>query len=314
MTKATRVAMDYLMEPLDHGHDASRRRLLGAGVCALVGAVAGCATSNAAATFEWESRLRGSTLALLGEVHDNAQQHALRTAVLARALAAGWRPALVMEQFDLDRQPELERARRERPRDAAYLAAQLGGRGWHWPYYEPVIALALEHDLPLIAGNVPRTWTSRLARDDYEVALGVERVRAWGLDQRPDPSWQAAQEREIDAGHCGALPPRLWPGLARGQFARDAAMAALLREHRERGAVLWAGNGHVRRDLGVPRWLARHGTPAALAVGFIERGTPAEVAAAYDAVVWTEAAARPDPCEAFRRAPSGPTPSGSERT
>jgi len=310
-----RMAMDPSFPPIDRGRDAQRRSLLLAGVWALVGGAAGCASSSAAATFEWESRLRGSTLALLGEVHDNAQQHALRTAVLARALAGGWRPALVMEQFDIDRQADLERARRERPRDAAYLAAQVGGRGWHWPYYEPVIALALEHDLPLVAGNVPRTWTSKLARDDYEAVLGVERVRAWGLDQRPDAAWQAAQEREIDIGHCGALPPRLWPSLARGQFARDAAMAWLLREHGARGAVLWAGNGHVRRDLGVPRWLARQGAPAALAVGFIERGTPAEVAAAFDAVVWSEAAERPDPCEAFKRAPPpGAMPSGSERT
>jgi len=90
--------------------------------------------------------------------------------------------------------------------------------------------------------------------------------------------------------------------MARGQFARDAAMAHLLRTHGARGAVLWAGDGHVRRDLGVPRWLDRQGATA-LAVGFVERGTPPPATGVYDAVVWTEAAVRPDPCAAFEATP-----------
>lgn len=276
----------------------ARRALLRAGLGALLGSAAGCAVTGGTVQ-PWEQRLRGSTLALLGEVHDNELQHRLRTAVFARALAAGWRPALLMEQFDLDRQADLDRARRERPRDAAHLVALAGGDGWHWPYYEPVVALALQHGLPLVAANVPRAWASRLVRDDYDAVLGAERVRAWGLDRAPESPWQAAQERAIDAGHCGALPPGLWPGMARGQFARDAAMAHLLQAHGARGALLWAGDGHVRRDLGVPRWLERRGI-VALAVGYLERGTPPVTAQAYDAVVWTPAATRPDPCAAFK--------------
>jgi len=46
-------------------------------------------------------------------VHDNAALHRDRLDVLRRAVAhAGWRPAIAMEQFDIDRQPDIERARR----------------------------------------------------------------------------------------------------------------------------------------------------------------------------------------------------------
>jgi uncharacterized iron-regulated protein len=208
-----------------------------------------------------------------------------------------------MEQFDLERQGDIERARSERPDDAQHVIDRAGGAaGWRWRDYQPFVALALQHRLPLLAGNVSRIITSRLARDDYALVLGPERVSAWLLDMRPVEAWQAAQEREIDLGHCGALPRRLWPALARGQFARDAAMAHLLSQQSARGAVLIAGNGHVRRDLGVPRWLARHGTPAAWVVGFLERGTPI-ADGRYDAVVLTEPTARPDPCEAFKARP-----------
>ncbi|HEU5293180.1 MAG TPA: ChaN family lipoprotein, partial [Burkholderiaceae bacterium] len=260
-----------------------RRDVLRAGVAA-AGSLAGfgCAqpTRNA-----WVDQLSGSSLALLGEVHDNPEHHRLRAAALQQAIGAGWRPAIVMEQFDLDRQPDIDRARSERPDDPQHVIGQAAGAaGWRWSDYQPFVALALRHQLPLVAGNLPRSTVSRLARDDYSTVLGPERVRAWRLSEAPDASWQAAQEREIDLGHCGALPSRLWPALARGQFARDAAMAHLLSQHTTRGAVLLAGNGHVRRDLGVPRWLDRQGTPAALVVGFIERGTPPQGSGVYDAV------------------------------
>jgi uncharacterized iron-regulated protein len=68
----------------------------------------------------WDHRLRGNAVVLLGEVHDNARQHELRSTALQRAFAAGWRPAIAMEQFDLDRQADIDRARRERPGDVAH--------------------------------------------------------------------------------------------------------------------------------------------------------------------------------------------------
>jgi hypothetical protein len=47
---------------------------------------------------------------LLGEVHDNAAQHATRAAALRRLLAGGARPAIAFEQFDRERQADIDRA------------------------------------------------------------------------------------------------------------------------------------------------------------------------------------------------------------
>jgi hypothetical protein len=69
----------------------------------------------------WESRLQGNAVVMLGEVHDNRQVHRLRLETLGRALAAGWRPAIVMEQFDREQQSEIDRARCEKPDDAQHL-------------------------------------------------------------------------------------------------------------------------------------------------------------------------------------------------
>ena len=264
---------------------------------AVVASLAACTTVPRVA--DWEARLRDDAVVLLGEVHDNAAQHRLRLEVLRRAFAAGWRPAIVMEQFDRERQADIERARRERPRDAQHvidLAAPARG-GWNWELYRPFVALALDHDVPLVAANVSSADATRIVRDGVAAVFDPAAVAALGLDRPIDSAWQAAHEREIDAGHCHALPPALWPRMARAQRARDAVMAAALRRHAARGAVLLAGNGHARRDLGVPRWLAGEGGRV-LAVGFLEDGD-ATPESAFDAVVRTTPAPRADPCAAL---------------
>jgi uncharacterized iron-regulated protein len=177
---------------------------------------------------------------------------------------------------------------------------------WHWPFYLPIIQLALEHDLPLVAGNLSRADASRVVRQGYAEALGMSRTAALGLDGPLAPSLQAAQEREVDAGHCGALPAFMLPAMARAQFARDAVMADALRSNASRGAVLIAGNGHARRDLGVPRWLGAELQQRTLAVGFIEGDVPSPDA--YDVVVEVPSLTRHDPCAALQK--SLPQPSG----
>jgi uncharacterized iron-regulated protein len=280
-----------------------RARALGLALPCIVAFVAACSTT--ALVQPWESRLAGNTIVLLGEVHDNAVQHRLRLALLRRAFAAGWRPALVMEQFDVDRQADIDRARREQPRDAQHLIDQAtpratrAGDGWNWAFYKPYVALALEYDVPLLAANLANTDTRRIVRGGLAASFDAERVAALGLDRPIAPEWQQAQEREINRGHCGALPATIVPRMAQAQYARDAVMADVLRRHAERGAVLLAGNGHVRRDLGVPRWLGAE--PARVfALGLLEQGDTQTPPGAFDTTLRTEVAERADPCADFK--------------
>ena len=249
----------------------------------------------------WEERLRGDAIVLLGEVHDNAEQHRLRLALLRRAFVAGWRPALALEQLDDERQADVERARREKPRDAQHvidLAAS--GTAWSWDAYRPFVALALEFEVELVAANLSRADAREIAHGGFPAVFDAAELVALGLDRKVASDWQAAQEREIDAGHCFALPPESLPALAKAQLARDAVMAEVLRGHAPRGVVLLAGNGHVRRDLGVPRWLPPELRSRTFAVGFLEEGDAAP-AGAFDAVVYSPRAERPDPCAGIGR-------------
>jgi uncharacterized iron-regulated protein len=258
------------------------------------------------ASFPWEDRLRGDAIVLLGEVHDNPAQHGLRLEVLRRAFEAGWRPAIAMEQFDREHQSDIERARMERPLDANYLiekAAPDHGKsingGWNWEYYRPFVALALQYDVPLLSANLSHRDAQKMIQLGYSAVFDDSMVHRLGLDGELS-SLLLAQEKEIDVGHCHTLPKELLPAMARAQLARDAVMAGILREHAAQGVVLLAGDSHARRDIGVPSWFDPPTLARVFAVAFLERGDPAPPPSAFDAVVTTDAASRPDQCATLR--------------
>ncbi|MEO5697932.1 MAG: hypothetical protein ABIQ60_12455, partial [Burkholderiaceae bacterium] len=82
----------------------------------------------------------------------------------------------------------------------------------------------------------------------------------------------------------------------------DQFMARAIETHAARGALLLAGNGHVRRDIGVPRWLAATTRARSVSIGLLEHGDADT--ARYDVTFTTPSQARSDPCESLReRAP-----------
>ena len=254
--------------------------------------------------------MRSAPIVLLGEVHDNAAQHRLRADALARLVAGGARPAIAFEQFDRDRQAELDRARAERPRDADALIARAGGPGWDWRHYRPFVQLALDHDLPIVAANLSRADASRVVREGFGAVFDAAERDALALDALP-AALLAAHEREVDVGHCGVLPAAMLAPMARAQLARDAVLAQRIAPHASRGVVLLTGNGHARRDLGVVRWLPEPLRARTVAIGLIERGAPAAPpAGAFDRVVPTDPVARDDPCRGLRERMRGAAPQG----
>jgi uncharacterized iron-regulated protein len=248
-------------------------------------------------------------LVLLGETHDNPAHHRLQRALLDAMVRAGRRPAVAMEQFDREHQAALDRARSERPGDAEQVAdaGRFDRRGWQWPLYEPIVALALRHGLPLVAANLSRADAARVVELGFE-ALGAEQVARLGLDRPLSAALGQGLEATVRDSHCGQLPERIVPRMARAQQARDAVLAERLLARSAAGAALIAGNGHVRRDLGVPAHLAVL-TPGrnALCIGILEVEDGVNHAEAYlvpatgdeprfDLALFTPRAARGDPC------------------
>lgn len=237
---------------------------------------------------------------LLGEIHDNPAGHQARHALLAAAIEQGWCPAIAMEQFDRDQQARLDQAQRD-CRTADCLIEQTGrAGGWDWPLYRPLIQLALDHRLPLLAANLSRAEAGRATREGLKALFDADTRQRHGLTDTLPADIAAAQLEAILDGHCRMLPESVARTMVDAQVARDVGMAAALLDGlaRQGAVVLIAGNGHVRRDVGVIRWL-----PAAVASdtqshGFVEHGERGEPEQAFDTTHTVPAQTRPDPCEA----------------
>jgi uncharacterized iron-regulated protein len=248
-------------------------------------------------------RIGAADLVLLGEVHDNAAQHALRGRLLS-AFAAR-RPAVVFEHFTESDGPIAA------PGAGEAIEQWLDRTGfdraaWKWPLHRPVVEAALASGRSLWGSHVSRDVLRPVVRDGESAAPPHLRRL---LEQAPlDSASRAALDQDLIAGHCGRLPETMVVGMRAAQTVRDAAMARALMRAAESGpAWLVAGNGHVRRDIAVPR-LLRAAAPATnvLAVGLLERsadgGMPSRVARGmFDLVIVTPRVARPDPCASFPR-------------
>jgi uncharacterized iron-regulated protein len=252
-------------------------------------------------------RLREVRFRLLGEVHDHPAHHRHRAALIRELGTPG---EIYFEQFDRDHDAGLREAQRAgADADGLAKAGRLDA-AWKWPLHRPLVEAALAAPVQVRAANLSAADARRFSKAGK---LGPEDAALAGALSGAD--WTALRETALRAdlrdGHCGALPEKIAPAMALAQRARDAAIAIAL-SGAAGSAVLIAGNGHVRRDLGVPLYLPRGAT--FLSVGFLEtqpgEADPRDYAlganseAKYDYIWFTAPQPRPDPCEKLRKPPA----------
>jgi uncharacterized iron-regulated protein len=281
-----------------------RRQVLGHGGALLL---AGCAATPAAAEDrivdttsgreigrdELIARLRAADFVLLGEQHDNPHHHQRRGALIA---ALGTGGVIVAEH--LPRGQRVGAGAELLPR---LQAAGFDPKGWRWPMHEGLFAPVLAAGLPVLGGNAPLDAVRAVARQG-EAALSPELAPAIAAAPLP-PAALAALDQDLLDGHCGQLPAARVPPMRAAQRLRDASMAAALLSAADAGArpaLLVAGNGHVRSDLGVPT-LLRPQRPAAriVSVCFVESAKSA-VPCDFRWITPGPPTPREDPCAGFR--------------
>lgn len=253
------------------------------------------------------ARIDQANILLLGETHDNPQHHDLQQKLLSARIAAGARPALVMEQLDADSQPALDAALAGSDRDEILKTVTGLIKFADWQFYRPFLVAAVDHKLPVIAANIssrqlqPVIWQGFSAVDAAD--LGRMAVEAVWSESR-----QNYMLRHIGGAHCGQIRDSLREGLTRSQRLRDAMMADSAVPGIARGIVAIVGSSHARRDVGMPLYLAaRDPSARILSIGFVEvipgRTAPetyeSESASGeppFDVIWFTPRVARADPC------------------
>ena len=240
-------------------------------------------------------RLRSADIVLLGELHDNAFHHQARADLIPRF--ANEKTTIVAEHL-----PAGRRVTATGEAGSDLEAAGFNRSGWGWPLHQPLFESVLGGGYALIGGNLPAGFSKELMKQG-QAAMGLAMAKSYEQSTLPGPA-RAQLEQDLFDGHCGKLPDKYLASMKLVQRATDISMATALLAHRP--AVLVAGNGHVRRDYGVPQVLvALDPSLKITSVGFYENGTDRaelikSLAGRYDFVWLTDKAQRSDPCEDFK--------------
>jgi uncharacterized iron-regulated protein len=267
---------------------------------------------------------------LLGEIHDNPSHHRIRGQVILamaarRQAAKRPPPGLVLEHIRADQDMAvagfraLDRVQRQSV-EALFKALDWPRSGWPAEaLFRPLLDAALNAEWPLLHGNLSREAMRAVSRGGL-AALEADEVTRLGLDRPFPDTFRNALLDELVGSHCGLMPREALGSMGDAQRFRDAYMARRLVDAAEiyGGAVLLAGNGHVRADRGVPWHLAQL-APAKriLAVMLAQADAQRAEVTAYaaagtdgrpraDIVVVTPRVERPDPCVAMKKRFSTP--------
>ncbi|KGB81060.1 lipoprotein [Rhodovulum sp. NI22] len=231
---------------------------------------------------------------VLGEVHDNPVHHENQ----ARAVSALTPRALVFEMLT---PAQAARATPAARGEAAALEAALGWADSGWPdfaLYYPIFAAAPE--AAVYGGGLPRGDVRRAIAEGAAAVFGDD-AAAFGLAAPLPEDEQALRDEGQQAAHCNALPAEMLPGMVEAQRLRDAALArAVVQALAENGGpvAVITGNGHARKDWGLPAALAVAAPDMTLlSIGQFEEAP--EDDPPFDRWLITAPAERDDPCAGF---------------
>ena len=258
--------------------------------------VAGASAAVASTTV---SQNNNAPLWMMGEVHDNAEGHFYRLKDLEAKLGGQWRPALLMEQFNVEQQPELTKAWQTCQSAQCVIDTAGGVKGWDWGMYKPLIALALKYELPLVAANLSSQQVKAVMQSGFSAVFDAQTIKAYKLDQPLPQPWLDNQRKMIAQSHCNALPAAATDSMVKAQASRDVMFAKLMGQYASGGAVLIAGNGHVRRDLGVYQWLPADLASRVKIAGYVEPAGADTLI--YDIMRVINEHKRADPCAQFKK-------------
>lgn len=231
---------------------------------------------------------------LLGEVHDNPIHHDRQ-----QAFVAALHPKAIV--WEMLTQKQAAMVSDALIANRAALEQTLDWAASNWPAFEmyyPIFEAA--PDAKTFGGHVPRAEARAAFQEGVLVVFGAEFAR-YGLDAALPDEEQSNREAGQLAAHCDALPEDLLPKMVAIQRLRDATLArAVVAAYTETGGpvVVITGSGHVRKDWGVPSYLARVAPEIRVfALGQSEAG---QSVGEFDLVLDSPAVEREDPCAAFK--------------
>ncbi|WP_209506432.1 MULTISPECIES: ChaN family lipoprotein [unclassified Ruegeria] len=237
--------------------------------------------------------MRDADVVILGEVHDNPRHHLVQAEAIMKISPS----AVVWEMVTEEGAQRLAQKAVSNPEELSRIL-QWAESGWPpLRLYYPVFKAS---GVPVYGAMVPRAAARAAMERGAATALGADAAR-YGLTVPLTPEEQEAREADQMAAHCDALPPEMLPQMVAIQRLRDAVLArAVMRAMEETGGpvAVITGNGHARKDRGIPTFLER--LQPGWKVVSVGQSEDDIIDGDFDIVIDSPTVEREDPCAAFQ--------------
>jgi uncharacterized iron-regulated protein len=199
----------------------------------------------------------------LGERHDSAADHAAQLKIIQRLQAENAQVAIALEMFQRPFQPVIDRYLAGEITEADLVAQTEYEQRWGfpWEFYAPILRLAQEQGLPVLALNAPSEVVRQVARQGLDSLEGDDFRYIPPLDQI-DTTNEAYQAFVFSAfGAHGAHGHMDFDNFFAAQVLWDETMAETIAAFRQDNpdyqVVVLAGQGHVVYGYGIPERVSR---------------------------------------------------------
>ncbi len=240
-------------------------------------------------------KLRTESLILLGERHDNPDHHRLQGWIVAQvSKSKQW--AIGFEMLD-----ENDASQLKPYASALEFAKAVSWDKSGWPpfsVYAPLFESVVKANLTMLAIHPSRARLMKLMRNPKKRSR--KDAEKWG---KLSEEGLLALREDIRESHCGHANEKVVEAMIMAQRFKDFWMSDQMnRQRAENPGILVAGNGHLRKDYGLPN----HFEEAFTSVGIVEVQPKLHKADDYntkrfDYVWFTPRLDSEDPCEKYKK-------------
>jgi uncharacterized iron-regulated protein len=206
------------------------------------------------------AEVSNSPVVFVGERHDVAAHHELQLDVIKGLHKTGTPLVIGIEMFAIDNQPVLDDwIARKIPEEKFVRVYQANWHNLNWGLYQDIFLFARDHDIPMVALNVPQPIVEKVAREGF-LALSKTDLRAI-----PAESTVPLSEENIQfmaAHHPGhGKNSESFRHLCEAQALRNRVMAKTITRylvnHPGARMVVLTGGAHAWSQGGIPAELGR---------------------------------------------------------
>ena len=203
--------------------------------------------------------LNRASFIFVGELHTDVHHHDIQLRVIKALHERDAPVAIGLEMIEAGDQEALDRWVSGKMDEKDF--AKVFNRNWPsgWIYYRDIFLYAREHEIPMIALNVPDEITEQVAREGFYSLSPEQLARLPGVSCNVDKDYEELMRRALEM-HGTSAQGKIFTRFCEAQMVWDTTMAQRLIDYADRNgrvkAVVIAGNTHAWKH-GIPEQIRR---------------------------------------------------------